>query len=129
LPQKQNEATREGLPARPENETLEAVQSGPGLTRYWRANVLVMIVLLSAWALAGLGCGILWADTLNEWSVGGYPLGFWFAQQGAIVVFLLLVLLYALILNRLDRQHHRRHQAQHAADRTVKSAARGEAEA
>lgn len=75
--------------------------------RYWRKNVRIMAVLLALWALAGLGCGVLFADVLNAWSIGGFPLGFWFAQQGSILVFLVLILVYALLLNRLDAQHRR----------------------
>jgi putative solute:sodium symporter small subunit len=64
-----------------------------------------MIVLLAVWALAGLGCGILWADVLNQWNLPGtgYPLGFWFAHQGSILVFVVLILIYALAMDRLDR--------------------------
>ena len=75
--------------------------------RYWRKNVRIMAVLLLVWAFAGLGCGVLFADRLNEYQLGGFPLGFWFAQQGSIVIFVLLILAYGLALNRLDREHHR----------------------
>jgi putative solute:sodium symporter small subunit len=75
--------------------------------RYWRWNVRTMAVLLAIWAAAGLGCGVLFADTLNRYSLGGFPLGFWFAQQGSILVFVLLILVYGLVLNRLDDAHHR----------------------
>jgi len=76
------------------------------VNRYWRRNVTIMSVLLIVWAVAGLGAGVLFADTLNAWSLGGIPLGFWFAQQGSIIVFVVLILVYAVMLNRLDRQHH-----------------------
>jgi putative solute:sodium symporter small subunit len=76
------------------------------INRYWRRNVAIMAVLLIVWAIAGLGAGVLFADTLNAWSLGGIPLGFWFAQQGSIIVFVVLILIYAVLLNRLDRQHH-----------------------
>jgi len=66
-----------------------------------------MLALLALWALAGLGLGIVAADGLNSLSLGGFPLGFWFAQQGAIVIFVVLILVYALVLNRLDQRHHR----------------------
>jgi putative solute:sodium symporter small subunit len=65
-----------------------------------------MAVLLAVWAVAGLGCGVLFADELNRLHLGGFPLGFWFAQQGSILVFVALIFLYALILNRLDAEHH-----------------------
>ena len=76
------------------------------LARYWRSNVKIMISLLVVWAVAGLGCGVLFAKALNEYSIGGYPLGFWFAQQGSIIVFVVLILVYCCLLNRLDRKHH-----------------------
>ena len=72
-----------------------------------------MLVLLAFWLVAGLGCGVLWADRLNAIQfngqplrLGGFPLGFWFAQQGSIVIFVLLIFVYALLLNGLDRRHH-----------------------
>jgi putative solute:sodium symporter small subunit len=77
------------------------------IQRYWRKNVRVMAACLVIWAFAGLGCGVLFADTLNQFSLGGFPLGFWFAQQGSILVFVLLILVYGLALNRLDAEHHR----------------------
>jgi len=77
------------------------------LKRYWRANVTLMAILLVCWAVVGLGCGVLFADTLNQFTVfGGFPLGFWFAQQGSIIGFVLIIFIYALAMNRLDRKHH-----------------------
>ncbi len=79
------------------------------LRRYWRANIRIMAVLLGLWALAGLGAGILFADKLNAYQISGtgYPLGFWFAHQGSIIVFVLLILAYCLYMNRLDNRHRR----------------------
>ena len=76
-------------------------------SRYWKKNVTIMAVLLLIWAAVGLGAGVLFADSLNAFHLGGYPLGFWFAQQGSIIVFVLLILVYAVLLNRLDNEHHR----------------------
>jgi putative solute:sodium symporter small subunit len=78
------------------------------LRSYWRGNLRLMAVLLIIWAAVGLGCGILFADVLNQYKLPGtgYPLGFWFAQQGSIVTFVVLILIYALMMNRLDRIHH-----------------------
>ncbi len=84
-------------------------QSDPRITasiqRYWRKNLQVMAACLLVWAAAGLGCGVLFADVLNRYSIGGFPLGFWFAQQGSIIVFVLIILVYGLVLNRLDAAH------------------------
>jgi putative solute:sodium symporter small subunit len=74
---------------------------------YWRTNLRVVGVLLAIWAAVGLGCGVLFVETLNQFRLGGFPLGFWFAQQGSIIVFVLLILAYALLLNRLDDRHQR----------------------
>ncbi|MDV6012576.1 DUF4212 domain-containing protein [Haloechinothrix sp. LS1_15] len=63
-----------------------------------------MVVLLAIWAFVSLGCGVLLADQLNAVSIAGYPLGFWFAQQGSIYTFLLLILVYAVRMDRLDRK-------------------------
>ncbi len=79
--------------------------NGSTSSQYWRANVRLMLGLLAVWAFAGLGCGVLFADTLADLRFWGFPLGFWFAQQGAIVVFVALILVYAIALNRLDARH------------------------
>jgi putative solute:sodium symporter small subunit len=78
------------------------------LERYWRANVRLMITLMLVWAAVSFGCGILLADWLNQYRLfgGGFPLGFWFAQQGSIIVFVGCILVYCLAMNRLDRRHH-----------------------
>lgn len=76
------------------------------IDRYWRKNITIMLVLLAIWAIAGLGCGILIADHLNAIKIGGFPLGFWFAQQGSIIVFVVVILVYCILLNRLDKHHH-----------------------
>lgn len=76
------------------------------IDRYSRRNLRLMATLLLVWALAGLGCGVLFADWLNQFHLGGFPLGFWFAQQGSILVFVLLILVYAVRMRRLDRRHH-----------------------
>lgn len=90
----------------PSESTPRNQRVADAINRYWKRNLAIMSVLLIIWAAAGLGAGVLWADTLNAWSIGGIPLGFWFAQQGSILIFVVLILIYALMLNRLDRQHH-----------------------
>jgi putative solute:sodium symporter small subunit len=76
--------------------------------RYWSANVRIMAALLAVWALVGIGASILFADYLNAWRLPGtgFPLGFWFAHQGSVLAFVLIILAYCLLMNRLDRQHH-----------------------
>ena len=74
--------------------------------RYWKTNVALMSSLLVVWAAVSLGCGVLFVDVLNAYRLGGFPLGFWFAQQGSIIVFVVLILIYAVAMTRLDRQHH-----------------------
>ena len=74
--------------------------------RYWRRNVTLMSSLLIVWAAVSLGCGVLFVESLNAFRLGGFPLGFWFAQQGSIIVFVVLILIYAVVMTRLDRRHH-----------------------
>ncbi|MDT0200540.1 DUF4212 domain-containing protein [Nocardioides sp. AE5] len=71
---------------------------------YWRRNLRLMTVLLTIWAIVAFGCGIFFADALNKIEVGGFPLGFWFAQQGTILVFLALIAVYVWRMDRLDKE-------------------------
>ncbi len=88
-----------------ENLDLHDPRIVESIDRYWRKNMLIMVLLLIIWAVVGLGCGVLLADRLNHFALGGFPLGFWFAQQGSIIVFILLILAYSVLLNRLDARH------------------------
>lgn len=72
---------------------------------YWRANIKIVLGCMVVWFVASYGAGILFADELNSIQLAGYPLGFWFAQQGAIYVFLGLIAFYAWRMNKLDREH------------------------
>jgi putative solute:sodium symporter small subunit len=72
---------------------------------YWRANLALLSVLLFIWFLVSYGFGILLVEPLNAVQLGGYKLGFWFAQQGSIYIFLVLIFLYAWAMNRLDRKY------------------------
>ncbi|OLT18971.1 hypothetical protein BJF80_14140 [Serinicoccus sp. CUA-874] len=71
---------------------------------YWRRNVRLMSVLLVIWALVSFGAGILFVDALNTVSMFGIPLGFWFAQQGSIIVFVLLIAFYVWRMDKLDAE-------------------------
>lgn len=73
--------------------------------RYWRANLRLVAGCLVVWFVVSFGFGILLVDTLNRWSIGGVELGFWFAQQGAILCFIGVIFFYAWRMNRLDREH------------------------
>ncbi|MGE9295568.1 MAG: DUF4212 domain-containing protein [Puniceicoccales bacterium] len=77
--------------------------------RYWRANISLTLGLLFIWAAVSFGAGILFADKLDDVRLfgSGYPLGFWFAQQGSIITFVFLILIYAIGMNALDRKHKR----------------------
>ena len=65
------------------------------------------MTLLAVWFIASFGFGILWSDTLDEIKIGGFKLGFWFAQQGSIYIFVLLIFIYIFLMNRLDKKYHK----------------------
>ena len=72
---------------------------------YWKKNITLILILLGIWALVSLVFGILMVETLNEITFFKVPLGFWFAQQGSIYVFVILIFVYAWRLGKLDRDH------------------------
>ncbi|MDR7381964.1 DUF4212 domain-containing protein [Promicromonospora iranensis] len=72
---------------------------------YWKKNLRLMVALLIVWFAVSFGAGILFVEQLNEIVIGGFPLGFWFAQQGSIYTFILLILIYALRMDRLDDEY------------------------
>ena len=69
---------------------------------YWKATIALLTKILIIWAVVSFGAGILFADMLNNIPLGGYPLGFWFAHQGSIYVFIVLIFYYAKKMNDLD---------------------------
>ncbi len=73
--------------------------------QYWRANLRVMTALMIIWAAVSYGLGIVLVEPLNAYRVGGFPLGFWIGHQGAMYVFVVLVWVYALWMDRLDRRY------------------------
>ena len=75
------------------------------LQEYWKTNVRYLSILLVIWFVVSYGCGILFADTLNTIQIGGLKLGFWFAQQGSIYVFVILIFVYVWLMNRLDIEY------------------------
>ena len=77
----------------------------PPHRRYWHTNLRYLAILLTVWFLVSFGCGILFVDRLNQFRIGGAKLGFWFAQQGSIYVFVLLIFVYVYLMNRLDTKY------------------------
>lgn len=75
--------------------------------KFWRANLRLMAVLLVIWFLVSFGFGILLRDWLDQFSIGGAPLGFWFAQQGSIYVFVVLIFYYCFAMNRIEAEYNR----------------------
>jgi putative solute:sodium symporter small subunit len=72
---------------------------------YWRRNLRLMGILLTIWALVSYGAGILFVEPLNNISFMGFPLGFWFAQQGSIIVFVILIAVYVWRMDKLDAEY------------------------
>ncbi len=72
--------------------------------RYWKITLRLLGVILVIWIFVSLGLSIIFAQELNIIKLGGYPLGFWFAQQGSIFTFIALIFVYAWIMNRIDRK-------------------------
>jgi len=71
---------------------------------YWKSNIRLLTILLLIWFVVSYGLGILLVEPLNQFHLGGYPLGFWFAQQGSIYTFMVLIFIYAAQMNRLDKK-------------------------
>lgn len=74
-------------------------------TAYWKENLGYLFILLGIWFLVSFGAGILFKDSLDNFKIGGFPLGFWFAQQGSIYVFVILIFVYVRLMNKLDKKY------------------------
>jgi putative solute:sodium symporter small subunit len=72
--------------------------------KYWEKNLKYLIILLTIWFSVSFGFGILLIDELNQIKIGGFKLGFWFAQQGSIYIFVILIFTYIYLMNRLDKK-------------------------
>ena len=72
---------------------------------YWNKNLTYLKYLLFIWFIVSFGAGILFKDALNEIVIGGFPLGFWFAQQGSVYIFVILIFIYVYLMNILDKSH------------------------
>ena len=86
------------------DHTTNAAKAAEADKGYWQANVRIILISLVIWAVVSFGFGILLRPMLSGIAVGGTDLGFWFAQQGSILVFLALIFFYAWRMNTLDRQ-------------------------
>ncbi|WP_273566526.1 DUF4212 domain-containing protein [Maribacter halichondriae] len=84
---------------------FEDVRETKKATAYWKENVRYLLILLAIWFIVSYGAGILFKDALNEIKIGGFELGFWFAQQGAIYVFVILIFVYVRLMNKLDKKY------------------------
>ena len=73
---------------------------------WWKKNLKYLVILLSIWFTVSFGFGILLIDELNQIKIGGFKLGFWFAQQGSIYVFVTLIFIYIGLMNKLDKKYH-----------------------
>lgn len=72
---------------------------------YWKENVRYLYILLSIWFSVSYGAGIFFKDWLDQFTLGGFKLGFWFAQQGSIYVFVILIFVYVRLMNKLDKKY------------------------
>ena len=72
---------------------------------YWRANLKILMILLSIWFMVSFGFGIIFSDFLDQYHIGGFKLGFWFAQQGSIYFFVVLIFVYVYLMNKLDKKY------------------------
>jgi len=84
-----------------DGETLSEID----VQAYWRANIKVLVVLLSTWAFVSFGCGVLFSDWLDQFHIGGFPLGFWFTQQGTMLCFVAIIFIYHIWMKRIERAH------------------------
>jgi putative solute:sodium symporter small subunit len=79
--------------------------SDKNLQQYWKENIRYVLILLGIWFLVSYGFGIFMADSLNSVRIGGAKLGFWFAHQGSMYVFVILIFVYVSLMNKLDKKY------------------------
>ncbi len=84
---------------------------------YWKSNIRIVLSLLSVWFFISFVCGILLVDVLDNIRIGGFKLGFWIAQQGSIIVFVVLVYVYIYLMDKLDDEYQSRMRQDAAADK------------
>lgn len=72
---------------------------------YWKQNIRYVLILLAIWFLVSYGAGIIFKDALDTIKIGGFKLGFWFAQQGSMYVFVIIIFIYVSLMNKLDKKY------------------------
>jgi putative solute:sodium symporter small subunit len=72
---------------------------------YWKENIATILKLLAIWFIVSFGCGIIFMEELNAIEFGGYKLGFWFAQQGSMYIFVILIFVYAKLMERIEEKY------------------------
>ena len=75
------------------------------MKQYWKKNLKYLAILLGIWFIVSFGFGILFVDELDQIRIGGFKLGFWFAQQGSIYIFIILIFIYVKWMNKLDKDY------------------------
>ena len=75
------------------------------MNKYWQENLRIIFALLSIWFLVSFGFGIIFSEWLDQFKIGGFRLGFWFAQQGSIFFFVILIFIYVYLMNKLDEKY------------------------
>ena len=80
------------------------------MNNYWKENLRIIFILLSMWFLVSFGFGIIFSDWLDQFKMGGFKIGFWFAQQGSIFFFVILIFIYVHRMNKLDKKYEDKNQ-------------------
>ncbi len=88
------------------SDDTKDTQSESSANAYWHENIRLLLGLMSIWFIVSFGAGILFRKWLDQFWIGGYPLGFWFAQQGSIYVFVALIFYYTYKMRQVDRKYH-----------------------
>ncbi len=80
------------------------MENNKTMQQYWKKNISYVLILMSIWFVVSYGFGILLVEQLNSIRIGGFKLGFWFAQQGAIYTFVIIIFVYVRLMNKLDKE-------------------------
>ena len=89
----------------PTQNDTETSETSEAEGAYWKENIRLLVSLMSIWFICSFGAGILFRDFLDQFMIGGYPLGFWFAQQGSIYIFIGLIFYYVVKMRKIERKY------------------------